>query len=841
MATYRPRAMVFFGVVVIAAALGALPASGGSDKPQGRTVAQIAPSVCSTLRALGDGLPFLRGLLDAVAVSLGCPPRMTTTTSTTTTTTVPNAPGGDRDSDVLTDDLELRVGTDPGRADTDGDGLTDTFEILDGGEPHSPLKADTDGDGIGDADEDVDGDGLKAIQEQTAGTSPITADTDGDGLSDGEEVRTYKTDPREADTDDDDIPDGAEVAAGTDPLRAETRTTTASQGGTTVALTGDASLAEHFYVQPVTSPALTGAIGQVGSPVRLDLSPGYAERLQKATVSMSYTDAELSGDESDLRVFTYDEANQMWVPASDAETVDPVANVVTAEVPHFSVFSIFNVKQWDGALTSVGATCRAAGSAPTPLDLALVLDSSGSMADNDPQGLRKSESKKLVDALLANDRASVVDFDGSARLAQALTSDKAAIKAAIDTIDDSGSTNIGAGVRIGIDSLGPQGTSARVMVLLTDGDGSYSSDLTAEAKAKSITIYAVGLGSAVNETLLREIATQTGGEYFPVAQAGQLAAAFDQIHKNNEDDGTDTDGDGLTDCQERNGAISGPVFGKRYTSDPTLADTDGDGLSDATEIGPKVSLTLLGRTFTWNRVFSDPRNADTDGDGLSDSEEKNRGTNPFIADSDGDGVSDADEVRAGTDPNLKAFDQMMKRLTDFATEAKCTGNANGCSNDDFVRKASDRLAGLDPGRFPFNIPRVGDGPNRQTPPEEIFRTSGWKRNLVDSDGFPDDDSRRSPARHFVGFLAAGYFHPRTANTGLSCNERPGNPGASEQDVRSGRVAIDLGIKLRRGDVKAADLLKRIPDQAGDPTNRGQPHIDDEPSTASVPFWLRGVC
>lgn len=195
----------------------------------------------------------------------------------------------------------------------------------------------------------------------------------------------------------------------------------------------------------------------------------------------------------------------------------------------------------------------------------------------------------------------------------------------------------------------------------------------------------------------------------------------------------------------------------------------------------------------------------------------------------------------GTDPNLKAFDQMIKRLTDFATEAKCTGVANGCSNDDFARKASERLAGLDPGKFAFNIPVIGDGPNRQTPPEEIFRTSGWRQNIVDSDGSPDDDSRRSPARHFVGFMAAGYFHPKLANTGLSCNERPGNPGASEQDVRSGRIAIDLGIKLRRGDLKVADLLKRIPDQAGDPTNPGQAHIDDEPSKASIPFWLRGVC
>jgi len=75
------------------------------------------------------------------------------------------------------------------------------------------------------------------------------------------------------------------------------------------------------------------------------------------------------------------------------------------------------------------------------------------------------------------------------------------------------------------------------------------------------------------------------------------------------------------------------------------------------------------------------------------------------------------------------------------------------------------------------------------PPAEILRTSGWRPDLVDSDGHPDDDSMRSPARHFVGFLATDYFHPRVANTALSCNEQPGNPGASEQDVYlAGRFA-----------------------------------------------------
>ena len=49
-------------------------------------------------------------------------------------------------------------------------------------------------------------------------TDPLKADTDGDGLTDDEEVMTYKTDPLKVDTDGGTIGDGVEVKRGTDPL-----------------------------------------------------------------------------------------------------------------------------------------------------------------------------------------------------------------------------------------------------------------------------------------------------------------------------------------------------------------------------------------------------------------------------------------------------------------------------------------------------------------------------------------------------------------------------------------------------------------------------------------------
>ena len=59
----------------------------------------------------------------------------------------------------------------------------------------------------------------------------------------------------------------------------------------------------------------------------------------------------------------------------------------------------------------------------TSQDVVLVIDSSGSMAWNDPLDLRIDAAKNYVDKLKPDDRAAVVDMDDSATLLQGLTID----------------------------------------------------------------------------------------------------------------------------------------------------------------------------------------------------------------------------------------------------------------------------------------------------------------------------------------------------------------------------------------------------------------------------------
>jgi hypothetical protein len=131
----------------------------------------------------------------------------------------------DTDADGLTDDVELQLGTDPRKIDTDGDTIRDGNES-----PGCELDPNP-ACGLSPNAIDSDGDGLADDCERMLGTDPMNADTDMDGLKDGDEDRNQnclgepnlgETNPLSYDTDDDGLADGVERAYGTDPLRPDT-------------------------------------------------------------------------------------------------------------------------------------------------------------------------------------------------------------------------------------------------------------------------------------------------------------------------------------------------------------------------------------------------------------------------------------------------------------------------------------------------------------------------------------------------------------------------------------------------------------------------------------------
>ena len=125
--------------------------------------------------------------------------------------------GPNPDNDGLNDSVELARGTDPLRRDTDGDGLPDGLEtvsspLLADTDSDGLGDAEETAYNLRSYDSDFDADGLYDEMEIRIGTDPHKPDTDNDGATDYSEYFGLMTDPRNPDSDGDGTPDGRDAS-----------------------------------------------------------------------------------------------------------------------------------------------------------------------------------------------------------------------------------------------------------------------------------------------------------------------------------------------------------------------------------------------------------------------------------------------------------------------------------------------------------------------------------------------------------------------------------------------------------------------------------------------------
>lgn len=394
-----------------------------------------------------------------------------------------------------------------------------------------------------------------------------------------------------------------------------------------------------------------------GSPAEFDGIPGMIpgtavevlseEEITQGTLQLHFDPSSVNPEE-ELAIVHFDEQDHTW-DFPENQIIDITKGIASVTTSEFSPFILVRVKDFTAIWSKELVLPREPGNSNSQnVDIVLSIDGSGSMSWNDPSNLRFEAAGKFIDELLIADQVAVLGFDLSANLVQSLTTDHTLAKSKIPYTYTYGGTSISAAIRGALDELATNGNAShnKHIVLLTDGEGDYDHSLTDRAIAEKTSIYTVGLGSSIDSSLLEDIASKTGGEFYWVASASELPTTFNRITKDVGE--PDTDGDGLADRMEIEGWYS--WRGKQYTSDPLKADTDGDGLSD----GQEALLTIeqkVGFLSIYIIVVSDPNKPDTDGDGLDDLTEVTEGTNPLKADSDYDGLNDFDEIIYGSDPN----------------------------------------------------------------------------------------------------------------------------------------------------------------------------------------------
>ena len=161
-------------------------------------------------------------------------------------------------------------------------------------------------------------------------------------------------------------------------------------------------------------------------------------------------------------------------------------------------------------------------------DIVLIIDSSGSMVENDPNKLRIAAAEQLIDLADSDVQIGVVDFDSDAVTLKELTSankdGKSELKNAVGRIDAYDGTNIAAGLQQGFAVLSKSKTftARKAAVLLTDGEDNEPTTLDAYVGnyvKEGWSVYTIGLddGVSVDRALLEAIAAETlQGEYYSV-------------------------------------------------------------------------------------------------------------------------------------------------------------------------------------------------------------------------------------------------------------------------------------------------------------------------------------
>jgi Ca-activated chloride channel family protein len=172
-----------------------------------------------------------------------------------------------------------------------------------------------------------------------------------------------------------------------------------------------------------------------------------------------------------------------------------------------------------------------------PMNLAVVLDRSGSMADQSKIEYAKKAVRTLIEQLQNNDIFSFVIYDDVVDVVREAkpVRDKQELLCLLDEVFPRGATNLGGGLAEGLRQVERHRDKEYLnrVILLSDGlanrgvtDPSELQRMVQRYRGKSISVTTMGVGLDYNENLMVRLSESGGGNYYFVESPHSLASIF---------------------------------------------------------------------------------------------------------------------------------------------------------------------------------------------------------------------------------------------------------------------------------------------------------------------------